>query len=311
MDFSYFDKPEYKNIVIFDTMEKGANLDRPFYIRKYYITDNKTILHRHTYIQINYVISGCGYHYINDKKIEISKGDIFIIPPYVPHKIITDDNEKIEVIEFEFLSDFVLPETATKENASNYLDFAYLKPFMVEEENIKLRFTLDGLVQIEVEKILKEVLEEFKTRNDGYILLAKALLLKLLILISRSFSNEIKGTEAEIVFKKYKEVVDEAKEYITNNYNSDLTLDKIASAVNYSKSRFCFIFKAVAGETYIEYLNAVRIEKAKDLLKNSNLPITEISYLVGYYTIANFNKNFKLITGITPREYRLSVIKNK
>jgi YesN/AraC family two-component response regulator len=229
----------------------------------------------------------------------------------VPHKIITDDNEKIEVIEFEFLSDFVLPETATKENASNYLDFAYLKPFMVEEENIKLRFTLDGLVQIEVEKILKEVLEEFKTRNDGYILLAKALLLKLLILISRSFSNEIKGTEAEIVFKKYKEVVDEAKEYITNNYNSDLTLDKIASAVNYSKSRFCFIFKAVAGETYIEYLNAVRIEKAKDLLKNSNLPITEISYLVGYYTIANFNKNFKLITGITPREYRLSVIKNK
>ena len=88
--------------------------------------------------------------------------------------------KKIEVIEFEFLSDFVLPETATKENASNYLYFAYLKPFMVEEENIKLRFTLEGVVQVEVEKILNEVLEEFKLRNEGYILLAKALLLKLL-----------------------------------------------------------------------------------------------------------------------------------
>ena len=94
MDFSYFDKPEYSNIVIFDTMEKGANLDRPFYIRKYYITDDKTMLHRHMYIQINYVTNGSGYHYINDKKIKISKGDIFIIPPYVPHKIIADDNEK-------------------------------------------------------------------------------------------------------------------------------------------------------------------------------------------------------------------------
>ena len=119
-------------------------------------------------------------------------------------------------------------------------------------------------------------------------------MLKLLILVNRSFSKEIKGTEAEIVFKKYKEVVSKAKDYIRKNYNSDLTLDKIASAVNYSKSRFCFIFKAVAGETYIEYLNAVRIEKAKELLKNSSLSITEISYSVGYYTIANFNKNFIL-----------------
>lgn len=309
MDFSYFDKPEYLGILIFDTIEKGIRQDKSFFIRKYNITDNKTILHRHTYIQINYVNSGCGYHYINDKKIEISKGDIFIVPPYVPHKIIADDNNKIEVFEFEFTSDFILPNSTNNENCSTYLEFAYLKPFMVEEENVKLRFTLDGVVREEVERILNEVLEEYTLKNDGYVLLTKALLIKLLILVNRSFTKDISGTEAEVIFNKYKSVVQDAKEYIEENFSQELTLDKIANAVSYSKSRFCFLFKAVAGETCIEYLNRVRIEKAKELLKNTSLSITEISFNVGYYTTSNFNKNFKLITGVTPKSYRLSILK--
>ena len=75
MNFSYLDKEEYKDIKICDSdfMLEFSNNDK-FYIRKYLRDTEGHALHRHKYIQINYVSSGKGYHIINNRKVEISKG---------------------------------------------------------------------------------------------------------------------------------------------------------------------------------------------------------------------------------------------
>ena len=302
MDFSYLDKAKYRGIPLLDESHMNpAEEDKPFFIRKYNAEKPASHLHRHSYIQINYVYKGGGYHIVNDKRFEIIKGDIFIIPPYVPHVIVAEKNKNLEIFEFEFTSDFVLP---VSDNAKTYLDFAYLEPFMVVEEELKPRFNLDDRMQNEVENILWEVMEEHKNKNPGYILVAKALLLKLLVITGRAFSSDIKGTETEEIFNKYKSVVSRASEYIESNYASELTLDKIAGETNYSKSHFCYLFKAVTGKTYIEHLNEVRIHHAKRLLRTTDKNVGEISFEVGYKTIASFNKYFKLFTGITPSGYR-------
>ena len=107
MDFSYLDKNEYKDIPLLD--ESCMNPDsenKIFFIRKYGEKECGKALHRHSYIQINYVNSGSGFHCINNNRFEIQKGDIFIIPPYVPHTIAVDGNQEIEIFEFEFTADF-------------------------------------------------------------------------------------------------------------------------------------------------------------------------------------------------------------
>ena len=58
------------------------------------------------------------------------------------------------------------------------------------------------------------------------------------------------------------------------------------------------------GHTFVEYLNNLRIEKAIELLRNTNKNITDISHQVGFNSIANFNKKFKDYTGQTPRKFR-------
>lgn len=92
--------------------------------------------------------------------------------------------------------------------------------------------------------------------------------------------------------------------YIETNHTKKLNLDEIAKRAYFSKYHFCKIFKILTDQTVIGYVNTVRIEKAKNLLKKSFFNITEICFKVGFSDISNFNRTFKKVVGISPSEYR-------
>lgn len=301
MEFSYLDKDAYKDIRMMNEENMGH---ASFHICKYKTKNASRSLHRHKYIQINYVNKGSGYHIVNNNKIDVYKGDIFIIPPYVPHAILPHDDKSIEIFEFEFVVDFILPSQNNLEDVTSYMDFAYLEPFMVSEEFVRPRFKLSEELQMKIEDILHEALDEFTNKQPGYNLVIKSLLLKLLVTVGRAYTAEIKGTETEEIINKYKNVVSISLEYIKENYNKNLTLKEVAAYVNYSRSHFSYLFKVVTGQTLVEYINGLRVEKAIELLKTTTKSITEISFEVGFNTIPNFNKTFKQYTGHTPKFYR-------
>ncbi len=99
-------------------------------------------------------------------------------------------------------------------------------------------------------------------------------------------------------------VVDIAKEYIKNNYSKALSLDEVSYYVNISPYYFSKIFKEGTGENFIEYLTNIRIEKAKELLSNSDYSMKEICVMVGYSDPNYFSRSFKKNVGVTPTEYK-------
>lgn len=301
MLFSYLDKEEFKPIWLLDPKEFLTEGEQ-FSIHRY--NPKTTSLHRHGYIQINYVRKGSGSHLINKNTVAISSGDIFIIPPYIPHKIITNPDDPLEVIEFEFSTKFILPDSQSIEECAGYLDFAYLEPFMVAEEQVKPRFKLNKPLQAEVEALLSEVLEESREHQPGYMLVVKALLLKLLVTIGRAYTREIEGTDTERTFQQYKNMIAQAKDYIDAHYATNISLKEMSEYVGYSQSHFCYLFKAITGKTAVEYINTVRVQHAIELLTCSKLSVLDISQEAGFNTVSNFNKTFKLITGLSPRDYR-------
>lgn len=103
--------------------------------------------------------------------------------------------------------------------------------------------------------------------------------------------------------------IQRAINYINANYHRDITLTEIANYVYLSPYHFSRIFKVKTGEKYIDYLSRVRIEKAKELLSQSEMKITDICVKVGYNSKTHFHKMFKLYTGVTPQEYRNSNLK--
>ena len=189
------------------------------------------------------------------------------------------------------------------------MDFAYLEPFIVMEEAVKPRFDTNEKLRVEIESILEEALAEFNGKRSGYLLIVKALLLKLLVITGRASSEEIKGTEFEKLFVGYKTVISDAEKFIDRNYSAEIKLMDVADAVGYSRSRFSYLFKSVLGQTFVEYRTKVRGGKAAELLLSSADSITDIACAVGFNTISNFNKAFKLLMGQSPRSYRKDGIK--
>lgn len=94
------------------------------------------------------------------------------------------------------------------------------------------------------------------------------------------------------------------KDFIRTHYNENITINEIAQSVYLSPSYANFIFKKETGYTLIEYLTKIRIDKAKELLKNSLLKVYEIAEEVGYNNTSYFSSVFKENVGMTPLEYR-------
>ncbi len=98
-----------------------------------------------------------------------------------------------------------------------------------------------------------------------------------------------------------------ALDYISDNYQSAISLHTLASETNYSLFHFLRIFKLHTGMTPFEYLLTFKIEKAKDFLTNTNYTIAHICDLCGFSSCSYFSQIFKKRIGVTPTDFRKSI----
>jgi AraC-like DNA-binding protein/ligand-binding sensor protein len=99
-------------------------------------------------------------------------------------------------------------------------------------------------------------------------------------------------------------IVARAKDYVASHHSEPIRLEQIAQALNVSEFHFCRTFKRATGLTFMDYLSRVRIEKAKILLSDKRLRVSEIAYEAGFQTITHFNRIFRKLVGFSPTEYR-------
>jgi AraC-like DNA-binding protein len=95
-----------------------------------------------------------------------------------------------------------------------------------------------------------------------------------------------------------------AKEFIDEHHSENLRLAQVARAVNSSPFYFCKMFKRHTGVNFTEFVARVRIDKAKNLLLNPDVHVSEIAYAVGFQSLTHFNRTFKKLTGQPPSKYR-------
>lgn len=156
---------------------------------------------------------------------------------------------------------------------SSSIEEVFFEPLEVYEDILKYQTAKEML--IELQNKLIEIIEYINFYNSG----------KLNIIIQRS------------------------KDYINKNYQDpELTLEQVANSVNVSQHYFSVIFKRKTGETFIDYLTKVRLEKAKELLKILSFKIYEISEIVGYNNATYFSSIFKRHIGVSPTEFRNNLL---
>ena len=99
-------------------------------------------------------------------------------------------------------------------------------------------------------------------------------------------------------------VITRAKQFIEEHHTEDLDLGQVARAVHTSMFYYCKLFRKATGLNFTDYVSRLRTEKAKNLLLNPNLRISEIAYEVGFQSLTHFNRVFKKVVGQSPTEYR-------
>lgn len=105
-------------------------------------------------------------------------------------------------------------------------------------------------------------------------------------------------------------LISRAKRYIDEHSTEDVRLESTAHALHVSTFYFCKLFKKVTGMTFTEYVSRTRVEKAKSLLMNPNMRVTEAAFSCGFSSLTNFNRAFKRITGLSPTSYRSAAKKS-
>lgn len=95
-----------------------------------------------------------------------------------------------------------------------------------------------------------------------------------------------------------------ARDLIDRHFADALDLDQMASEAGFSKFHFARAFKDAYGETPANYLSRRRVERAKDLLRASNLTVTEVCMLVGFSSLGSFSSRFSELVGMSPRAFQ-------
>jgi AraC-like DNA-binding protein/ligand-binding sensor protein len=98
-----------------------------------------------------------------------------------------------------------------------------------------------------------------------------------------------------------------AKQFVQTHAEEPITLERVVRHVNVSRFYFCKLFKKATGMTLTEYVSRVRIEKAKTLLVDPTLRVSEVVYAAGFGSIPRFNSVFKRYVGMPPTEYRATL----
>ncbi len=154
-------------------------------------------------------------------------------------------------------------------------------------------------VDIENDENIRELYENVKVINRSQY----EAVLKLLEI----FASQLSSVMAEKVIQQNEGEpprIRKAKRFIQEHIDQDITLSEVASSVNWSAYYFSRMFKKTTGFNFVDYLARVRIERAKHMLLNPHLNVSEIAYEVGFQSITHFNRVFRKLTGNSPTDFR-------
>lgn len=118
------------------------------------------------------------------------------------------------------------------------------------------------------------------------------------LLSASEFENATSRSRAEPV------AIWKARKYIDEHSREELSLTRVAKAVNMNANYLSENFKQVTGIKFVDYVAHARFKNACDLLRNSRLRISEIAFAVGFQSLSQFNRVFKKLSGKSPSAYR-------
>lgn len=266
--------------------EKQGN--KSFLAYELFINQMNFDLHYHPEFELTWIEKGNGKRMIGNQLSDFTNGDLALLGSNLPHTWFSKE-ENFRAIIIQFSPEFI--ET-----------FLTVKEFQ-DIQNL-LKNAQNGLL-FQQERTLVTAIQELVSLNDFEKILG---LLKILETLSESNGESLTNQNYFTINQLNEKRINKVCHYIQMHYQEEISLKKMAELLHFSESNFCKFFKKHTGKTFSEYLNCIRIDAVCTDLLHTDLSISEISILNGFENLTYFNRVFKKMKNMTPKEFRKSYV---
>lgn len=243
----------------------------------------KSTMHWHDYFEFEILMDGEITHILNGKSYTLKRGYAHLLRYSDFHTMIPITEERVYLLNFNF-DVLALPEEITEILLNSTEPFIY-------------KFTEEELQEILTDiNILQR--QDNSTDNRLELALYSSAFSKIVLTFLCKCIKNKDNNEKEQSTSRF----NDALSIIQCRFRENLTLIQLADAVGLTPNYLGHQFKTQLGQNYTEYLKKVRLEHAKNLLSNSDLPISAISEYSGFNDVSYFIRCFKSIYGITPKQ---------
>jgi AraC-like DNA-binding protein len=258
--------------------------------------DLTEVEHSHDFCELVIVTHGSAMHWLEGKDFPVTAGDVFLLQGKQRHYFY--DRQDLDLINIMYAPEKVgLPENELRK-LPGYCAMFLLEPAYRHQHRFASRLHLKRVSLAHTEQMTEEMERESEHAEPGYEVALRAKLLELIVYLSRAYTKT-DTTEAHALLR-----VGNVIGAIENNFSKDWKLDELLEIAHMSRSNLMRIFRNATGQTPIDYLIRLRIQKALDMLRNTDQSITEIAFEIGFNDSNYFTRCFRKIMGQTPRQYR-------
>ena len=263
------------------------------------LLDSEIVPYYSDYIEIRYIISGHLLLDIEGQKTEFHENDVCFIHSKAYHQEILQDSDCIFLnigMEHDLFTNAFLSGVAS----NPFQQFLRTSILKVGQKQNYVQFSSSEGQNEELQEYMKTIFWEVIRQKIGYIDISKGYIMRMMDFLIRNYDYHFSEKESE---QYYRNLFETVSQFMNDNLAS-VSMEDLSKEFHFHPNYFNNLIKKNSGMTYSAYLIQLRINKAKQLLENTDLPVEEIAWLVGYHNKGFFYKNFVQNTGITPKQYR-------
>jgi AraC-like DNA-binding protein len=264
--------------------------------------DLTATLHRHDFSELVIIVRGNGIHRIDGVDYAVAAGDVFLIQGHIEHCFIK--RNAMEHYNVMFAPDRLpLPEHELRQ-MPGYQAIFHLEPAYRHSHRFTSQLQLEPEGLAMVENLVRQMRAEIEEQACGANAAVFAHLVALIVLISRQYSAQAMSPKRKGLLRLGKIIG-----FLEKDYSKEWNLDKIAKLSGMSKNNLLLVFKNATGQSPIDFLLNLRLQKAAKMLLCSDFNITETALNNGFHDSNYFSRQFKKKFGRSPRQYRTVAVR--
>lgn len=253
--------------------------------------------HAHEFAELVIVMGGKGLHVTGNDSWELTAGDVFVIAGPREHEY--RDLRDLRLVNILYQPNQLKMRLLDLPSVAGYHALFTLEPSWRPRQTSRSRLHLKGKEIAQITELVDRLEGELKAREPGFGFMATAAFMQIIGLLSRCYGRS-PSPDGRALLR-----IGEALSHLERNIHHEVDLEELASIAHMSRRSFLRVFQSATGTSPLAWLIDQRIHRACGLLRHTDKRVTEIAFDVGFNDSNYFTRQFRRVTGFSPRNYRM------